>query len=293
MVVIPGGTFTMGSPKTDKDSQDNERPQRQVTVASFAAGRFEVTRHEFAAFIEANPQRDMGGCTTRENGRWQYRQERSWRDPGFASIQQKDDDHLPARLVSLLGNVSRFKQTDDDPVVCVSWNDARAYVAWLNKDIAGKPFRLLTEAEWEWASRAQPDHLKMPTLFSFGNDPLEICYFGNLADSTAADANIPSAVPDCDDNFLYTAPVGSFARNAFDLFDMHGNVWEWVEDPYRPYPEYSTDSSALPPTESFHRVLRGGGWGSNPRVARSASRGQNSPDTRASDVGFRLARNPF
>ncbi|MFZ4410450.1 MAG: SUMF1/EgtB/PvdO family nonheme iron enzyme, partial [Paracraurococcus sp.] len=115
MVVIPGGTFTMGSPKTDKDSQDNERPQRQVTVASFAAGRFEVTRREFAAFIEANAQRDMGGCTTRENGRWQYRRERSWRDPGFASIQQKDDDHLPARLVSLLGSVSRFKQTDDDP----------------------------------------------------------------------------------------------------------------------------------------------------------------------------------
>ncbi|MFZ4408224.1 MAG: formylglycine-generating enzyme family protein [Paracraurococcus sp.] len=271
MVVIPGGTFTMGSPKTDKDSRDDERPQRQVTVASFAAGRFEVTRREFTAFIKDNPQRDMGGCWNWESADWQRRAERNWSNPGFAG----------------------YVQSDDDPVVCVSWTDAKDYVAWLNGKAGREVFRLLTEAEWEWAARAQSDPKKPATRFGFGDNETELCDHGNVPDATAKRYNPSWTVVGCIDDYPYTAPVGRFRRNAFGLHDMHGNVWEWVEDAFGTYPMNPTDSRALMPARSEYHVLRGGSWYLDWRHCRSATRNWYAPGIRNGDVGFRLARSLF
>src|SRR5262252_6820489 len=148
----------------------------------------------------------------------------------------------------------------NQPVIDVSWDDARAYTNWLSK-LTGKPYQLLTEAEWEYAARAGS-----ATAYSWGDDIGK----GN--------ANCNGCGSKWDNQ--QTAPVGSFAANAFGLHDMHGNVWEWVEDCYAPY--------GAKPTCKSH-VIRGGSWGYVPRFLRSAVR-QGITDFRSAIIGFRVAR---
>ncbi len=133
MVVVPAGTFTMGSRKDEEDrsAEDNmdEDPLHDVTITMpFAVGKFEVTRGQFAAFVEATGHKTGASCYAWNGTEWKDTAGKSWRDPGFA-------------------------QTDDHPVACLSWDDAKAYVAWLAKE-TGKAYRLLSEAEWEYAARA-------------------------------------------------------------------------------------------------------------------------------------------
>jgi formylglycine-generating enzyme required for sulfatase activity len=154
----------------------------------------------------------------------------------------------------------------------VSWDDAKQYVAWIAK-LTGKPYRLLTEAEWEYAARAGTT-----TTYSWGNDIVQ------------GKANCRSCGSQWDNQ--KTAPVGSFKQNAFGLRDMHGNVNEWVEDPWHNnYNGAPTDGSAwLEGGDESLRVLRGGSWDYDPQFLRSASRDRNTSDGRLSDLGFRLAR---
>ena len=157
------------------------------------------------------------------------------------------------------------------PVINVSWNDAQSYVKWLSEK-TGQSYRLPTEAEWEYAARAGTT-----TAYSWGNDVGR-----NLANCEGCGSQW-----DLD----RTAPVGSFHSNAFGLHDMHGNVWEWVEDCWNwRYSGAPTDGSAWRSGDCSNRVSRGGSWDFEPRSLRSANRGRDAPGSRGSYGGFRVAR---
>ncbi len=195
MVVIPAGAFTMGSPPEEAGIERG--PQHVVTITKpFAAGKFEVTRVQFAAFVTATGYDSGSKCWTYESGKSQVRSGRSWRDPGYS-------------------------QADDHPVACISWEDAKAYVGWLAKK-TGRDYRLLSEAEWEYAARGQTEPGDYPR-FHFGDDASDLCDYANGADrSTAFDWRNQN----CSDGAGVTAPVGSYRPNSFGLYDMHGNLWE-------------------------------------------------------------------
>lgn len=157
------------------------------------------------------------------------------------------------------------------PVIFASWNDAQQYVAWFSR-MTGRTYRLLSEAEWEYAARANTT-----TAYFWGN---EIGQGRANCDGCGSqwDAKRP-------------APVGSFAANQFGLYDMHGNVWEWVEDCYASgYAAAHVDGSASISKDCTQRVIRGGSWINIPRLVRAAVRSSNAPDFRDYDLGFRVGR---
>ncbi len=243
MVVVPAGSFTMGSPANEAGRFSNEGPQRKVTIGRpFAVGKFEVTFAEWDACVA---DRD---CTHKPG------------DDGWG----------------------RGKR----PVINVSWDDAKQYAAWLSRK-TGQSYRLLTEAEWEYSARAGTT-----TRFSFGNEDKRVCEFGNVADQTGKEKNPGWTIADCRDGFVNTAPVGTFKPNAFGLHDMHGNVWEWVEDCYvGNYNGAPVDGSARGVSGNcVSRVRRGGSWLYSPRNARAANRNYFRPGNRFDLLGFRLAR---
>ncbi len=157
------------------------------------------------------------------------------------------------------------------PVIDVTWHDAQQYVAWLSK-MTGQTYRLLSEAEWEYATRAGSD-----TAYAWGDDIGK----GN--------ANCNGCGSQWDGK--QTAPVGSFAANAFGLYDMHGNVWEWVQDCYQDnYNGAPTDGSAWISDNCANRVVRGGSWSNDPRNLRSAIRYGDATDRRNYSLGIRVGR---
>ena len=157
------------------------------------------------------------------------------------------------------------------PVINVSWDDAQQYAAWFSK-MTGQPYRLLTEAEWEYAARAGST-----TVYYWGDE------IGN------GNANCNGCGSQWDNR--QTSPVGSFKPNAFGLYDMTGNVWQWVQDCYHDdYKGAPTDGSGWTSGDCSRRVVRGGSWGGNPRGRRSATRDASSSDYRSDNVGFRVGR---
>ena len=217
MVLIPAGSFTMGS----KGSMPNEKPEHTVNVQSFAMGKTEVTQGQWKAVIGTNP--------------------------------------------------SQFKQCGEDcPVEYVSWNEVQTYIQKLNA-ISGKQFRLPSESEWEYACRAGSTG-----VYSFGED------LGQLDQYAWFDGN----------SGMRTHPVGQKRSNAFGLYDMYGNVWEWVEDwLHENYSGSPADGSVwVDGGEQIYRVRRGGSWNNNPPFVRSAFRYFANPVTRTANGGFRLAR---
>ena len=173
------------------------------------------------------------------------------------------------------------------PVINVSHEDAKAYADWVTRK-SDKPYRLLSEAEWEYAARAGTS-----TARFWGEDPNQACAYANVSDETAKQSLPPGwTFHNCSDGHRYTAPVGSYQPNAFGLYDMIGNVWEWVEDCYHgDYRNAPTDGRAwmADKCEPYY-VLRGGGWFDYPELARSAMRFRNLPGRRIDNLGFRLAR---
>ncbi len=264
MVVVPAGNFMMGSRASETGRSDNEGPQHPVKIANaFAVGKFHVTVDQFAAFVAETGYDAEGKCFVFEAGKMEEKQGRSWRSPGFA-------------------------QTGAHPAVCLSWNDAKAYVAWLSRK-TGKSYRLLTEAEWEYAARGGGT-----TRYFFGDDEKALCRYANGADQTAK-STVPGAqswtIVPCSDGYPYTAPVGSFLPNAFALHDMHGNAWQWVEDCWHDnYTGAPANGSARLSDACKVHVVRGGAWWAGPSGLRSATRGHNPADNRHNYVGFRLGR---
>jgi formylglycine-generating enzyme required for sulfatase activity len=268
MIVVPAGSFTMGSAASEPGRNADEGPQHTVTFTrQFAVGRFAVTVDEFSAFVKETGYDAGSSCWTFEGGKDAERQGRSWRDPGF-------------------------DQAGSHPAACVNWNDAKAYASWLSRK-TGKDYRLPTEAEYEYGTRARTSPGPAPRYF-FGDNEASMCRYGNGADQTAKDT-IPGAdkwiIFPCSDGYAYTAPVGSFLPNGFGLYDMHGNIFSWTEDCYHDsYSGAPTDGTAWRAGDCSSRVLRGGSWNLYPGYLRSAVRASNNPDVRYMSYGFRLVR---
>ena len=237
MIEVKGGTFTMGSPNTEKKRHDDNHKERrhEVTIEEpFAVGIYPVTVEQFIAFVE--------------------------------NINHKIDNDYR--------EIPFTQQIRDHPVVCVSWYEAKKYVEWLSENTE-KEYRLLSEAEWEYAARAG-------TTTAY--------YFGDTISKNQANYH---------GRFITT--VGSYPANAFGLYDMHGNVWEWVED--RWHDNYVSDNEIIAPgdgsswneecekyCEKDTRVLRGGSWVNGPARLRSAERTWYVASGTSKYLGFRVAR---
>ena len=256
LAYVAPGTFTMGSPKSEADRESQETAHAVELTKGFYVGKHEVTVGEFRKFVRAtsyqtDAEKDgKGGYGVKESGGLDLGDKYNWKAPGF-------------------------EQSDDHPVVLVSWNDAQAFCRWLSEK-ENKSYRLPTEAEWEYACRAGTE-----TAFAYGNDPQGLAAFGNAGEG-------PSATPK--DGYRHTAAVGQFKANALGLHDMHGNVWEWCEDWYVP-DNYTGDRQKDPtgPASGKARVHRGGGWSSSPIRCRSAARiGRHPSAYRGSYLGFRI-----
>ena len=243
MVVVPAGSYMMGSPSSEEGRRDDEGPQHRVTIGeSFAVGAHEVTFEEWDACVSG------GGCGS------------------YAS----DDEGW--------GRGRR-------PVINVSWEDAQRFVAWL-RNKTGEPYRLLSEAEWEYVARAGSD-----TARYWGKSSSVQCRYANGADQTTKKHQSDWAVVSCDDDYYRTAPVGTFSQNGIGLYDALGNVWEWVEDCWNDsYQGAPSDGSAWETGDCGRRVIRGGSWSVRPAGLRSAVRGSVETGFRGSSVGFRVAR---
>jgi formylglycine-generating enzyme required for sulfatase activity len=179
---------------------------------------------------------------------------------------------------------------DNRPAINVSWEDITSqFLPWLSKK-TGHKYRLPSEAEWEFAARGLAD-ADAALTFSFGDNANDVCAFGNGADATAREINGGGSGADCRDGFANTAPAGSFKPNQFGLFDVHGNVWEWVEDCWNEtYDRAPNNGAAWTTGDCSSRVVRGGSWNSDVPKLRSAARGWNQPSGRNRSIGFRVAR---
>ncbi len=261
MVVVPAGSFTMGSPDGEKDRGSDEGPQHVVTIHQpFAVGKFHVTVAQFDAFVRETGYSASTTCFKWPSGPING----SWRDPGFT-------------------------QEGSHPVVCISRNDAHAYVAWLAKK-AGRPYRLLSEAEFEYAARGRTSPGSY-SRFWFGDSENDLCKYGNGADQKMRDdIQTVSWGVTCNDGHAYTSPVGSYRPNAFGLYDMTGNAWQWTEDCYhKTYTDAPSDGSPWTTAcDESARVLRGGAWNFDPPKLRAAKRTWNTGEVH--DSGFRVAR---
>jgi formylglycine-generating enzyme required for sulfatase activity len=264
MVVLPAGSFTMGSPDSEVRHFQDESPQHVVTIGKpFAVGKFHVTFDQFTVFVVETGY-DVGpNCGTFQGGKDKERSGRSWRNPGFA-------------------------QEGSHPAVCLSWDDAQAYVKWLAEKTR-KPYRLLTEAEWEYAARARTSPGAYPR-FWFGDDEKDLCRYGNGTDQKAREAASWLVAP-CNDGYVYTSPAGHFEANAFGLHDMFGNAWQWTADCYHDsYRGAPADGKAWTAGDCSSRVVRGGSWFDLPWGLRAAMRGTHPAEDRFDTLGFRLAR---
>jgi formylglycine-generating enzyme required for sulfatase activity len=283
MVVLPAGSFTMGSSAEEKSwaashgssmgSVADEAPQHQVSLPSFALGRYDITRGEYAAFARETGYPAGDGCGRGHAiFKWEKDPKVTWDNPGYA-------------------------QTDRDPVVCVSWHDARAYIAWLNRKAhrgtasANGPYRLPSEAEWEYAARGGTT-----TKFYWGDD--------DAAAPVHAWFNANSGCKKVEGLFCdggQTHPVGAKPPNAFGLYDIAGNVWQWTEDCYdnsyagipangRANEAPSNDPQAKDGQGNCLRVDRGGSWMFPAWLLRPATRERNPANYRNDIMGFRVAR---
>jgi formylglycine-generating enzyme required for sulfatase activity len=264
MVVIPAGSFVMGTPGAGP-ARGAGAAEDEVLVVElkrpFALGRREVTRAEYARFIADSGHEPQPGCRVWDTALQRFSDDarRGWQDVAVA---------------------------DDLPVSCVSFGDAQAYVQWLSAK-TGSRYRLPSEAEWEYAARAGSR-----TLRPWGDDPDEGCDFANTYDLVAAARyRLGWQETRCRDGYADLAPVGQFAANAFGLQDMIGNVREWVQD-------CATGSYVGRPRDGRawewiggcgERVQRGGSWLTPPAESRSAHRAAASAGEQAGDAGFRVA----
>jgi formylglycine-generating enzyme required for sulfatase activity len=247
MVVIPAGTFIQGALATGKDSETNEGPGRLVAIDyALAVSRYEITKAQFARLADETGH-EGNGCRTYD-GSWRLGEERSWQAPGF-------------------------KQHGTHPVTCVSWNDAHAYLRWL-ADRTGREYRLLSASEWEYAARAG-----IANSGTAAAAPTDTCESANVADRSTLATYPGWKIFDCRDDFVHTAPVGSFQANAFGLHDMIGNVFEWVTDCWNDnYEKAPLDAAAWENGDCGRRVLRGGSWFTPPGYVRAMAGWYETPN---------------
>lgn len=268
MLRVPAGVFLMGADSAEEDREalpqafrGRSLPRHRVAIQAFAAAKHEITRKQYQVFADATG-REAAGCFSWNGGDYRLDPAKNWRNPGFP-------------------------QNDTHPAVCISWEDAGAYAQWLSAR-TGKRYRLLTEAEWEYAARGG-------TAFSrfWGEEGDRSCGYANGADlqtlSGMAEAGDWS-YSRCNDGHVHTAPVGSFEANAFGLHDMLGNAAEWTADCWNENHEGATSNGAARiDGECEMRVVRGGAWDEGPLSIRSAYRVGSPVVIRVYGRGFRVA----
>lgn len=271
MVVVPAGRFTMGSARGESGRQSSEEPRHAVRFArGFALSRTETTVGQFRAFVEITGYRN----TARKSRRSMVYDERSG-----ALVEQ--------RRVSWGEDFTGAPAADDAPVLHVSWDDARAYAQWLAQE-TGAPYRLPSEAEFEYALRAGST-----TRYPWGDGELAspVENLTGALDQSPNGRRWSNAFKGYGDGFWGPAPVGSFVSNPFGFNDLNGNASEWVEDCWHDsYARAPRDGSAWVNPGCTERVIRGASWASSPEQARSAFRIRAPADTVSARVGFRVAR---
>jgi formylglycine-generating enzyme required for sulfatase activity len=258
MKTLPPGRFAQGAAANDDGAAALERPQHRVAIGySFGIGVNEVTVGEFREFAEATKYHATS-CATYD-GAWAARAGFDWQNVGFT-------------------------QTATHPVACVSWRDARDYAAWLSKK-TGQKYRLPSESEWEYGARAGSGAARP------WSDSAAACASANVADQSAVQRYPGWTIDPCSDGYVYTAPVGTFKPNAFGLYDMLGNVAEWVQDCWHgDYQGAPTDGSAWLSAGCAEREVRGGSWFTNPARVSVSARNRFDDKYRSNSVGFRLVR---
>jgi formylglycine-generating enzyme len=295
LVLVPAGEFMMGSdmpptelkkifPQYGKDRYGadrldlaDERPLHKVRITKpFYFGQDEVTVAEFRKFVDSGYKPESVADGTGGYGYDSKREVLPYAGEVFAGRDPKYSWLNPG-----------FKQGEDHPVTNVTWNDAQAMCRWLSGQ-EGKKYRLPTEAEWEYACRAGTT-----TLFHSGNDPESLVKVANLYDADTV-KNWPQwkdFALQGHDGHEFTSPVGKFTPNAFRLYDMHGNVWEWCADWYGEdyYAKSPVDDPPGPETGEV-RVRRGGSWHTWPLYVRSSYRNFMSASVRYTLLGMRLVR---
>jgi formylglycine-generating enzyme required for sulfatase activity len=288
MIVVPAGSFSMGrkpnqdspTPRTGlrlcvpTHSMDGSissscsipepEPQHTVTIPhAFAVGKFTVTVDQFAEFVNDTGYQAGRKCD--------------------AAVGAKGAPDDKPRSFSNPG----FPQTGSHPAVCLTWHDSKAYVTWLSKK-TGRSYRLLSEAEWEYAAQGRTEPGSYPRFF-FGDDEADLCRYANVRDE-AAQLSLSWSGVKCSDGYAYTAPVGSFLPNAFGLYDMFGNATQWIEDcQNQDYNGAPNDGSAWTSGDCTRHAMRGPNW-SSVSVSDTVERGFRSSDYRSVENGFRLAR---
>ena len=256
MVYIAPGTFRMGSPSFEPMRDSDETLHKVRLTKGFYMGAAEVTLGQWRAFVNKTGYKSEaekeGWAYVWDGDSWEKKKGVSWKEPGFP-------------------------QGDDHPVTCVSFNDALEFIKWLNRR-EGEGYRLPSEAQWEYACRAETD-----TPFNTGQ-----C---SSTDQANYNGNYPLSA--CSKGIYRekTMPVESFVPNKWGLYDMHGNVWEWCSDWYGDYPSGQVTDS-VGPLSGSRRVVRGGSWHDNARFCRSANRGRYGQSYRRSYLGFRLSKTP-
>jgi len=243
MVVLPTGTFTMGTPEDEVGREPDEGPLHPVTFATpVAISRFQVLKGEWDAYIH---------------------------DSGYV---MPDGDTRPGRECK--AGIPRYEYTAKHPAVCMDFPEANAYVAWLSKK-TGQNYRLVSESLREYAARGGTSG-PFPFPFDEGKEY-----------SIAKHANTYGAA----DGYNFTSPAGSFPPNAFGVYDMHGNVYEWTADCFNDdYVGAPSDGSAWLTGKCEYRRMRGNDWSEAPVFSRSGNRNATSPDDRGDWLGFRVAR---
>ncbi len=271
MVVIPVGSFMMGSIESEADRRPNEGPVHTVTfVRGFALGRHEVTVEQFRRFVAASGYRPQ-----------------SLDARGSTIYDEKSGSMVERRGITWEHDHAGKRAADSMPVLHVGWNDAQAFAHWLRSE-TGQPYRLPSEAEFEYALRAGGR-----SRFPWGeDDPGRV--IGNVTgdgDQSASRRSWVNAFRDYADGFWGPAPVGSFTPNPFGLHDLIGNVSEWVDDCWHDtYQRAPVDGSAWINPGCSRRVIRGASWASAPDQVRSAFRLSAAPEITNARLGFRVAR---
>lgn len=275
LILIPPGTFVMGSPETEPGRNKDERQHRVTLTKPFYLAKHETTVGQFRKFIEATKyvtdvEKAGGGNAHDEKAVWEHRPGTTWRKPGYAGP---------------------FEPRDDHPIVHISHTDARAYCEWRTKsglklpglDVAS-PYALPSEAQWEWACRAGSG-----SRFWWGEQEDASGKVANVGDERLKQVQPlwPRTIMPMNDGHAFAAPVGSYRANAFGLHDMLGNVWEFCGSRFGAYPaDPTTDPGDLGTQESY--AVRGGGWSNIAADCRSATRQSDPIHFGHSNLGFRV-----
>ena len=257
-IAVNGGCFSMGD--TFGDGEKDERPVHKTCISDFAISKYDITVGQFRRFAESAGYRTEaekeGGCFVFNGTDWTKQAGNNWRSPSFT-------------------------QNDRHPVSCVNWNDAQAFVNWMNT-LGSRRYRLPREAEWEYAARSGGKKER----FAGFNDKHQLYKYANFCDSNC-DARWKTT--EQNDRYNGTSPVGSYLPNSLGLYDMTGNLWQWVEDWYsESYYGISPKDNPGGPRSGTDRAVRGGSWLSEPADVRAADRNNCAPDYSAFDIGFRL-----